>query len=151
MLIGLQIWLQVTGTNDFTSNGNSSAILSSTLPVPPQQEVGPGEGKSVLAVVLSNTGFSDINGIIGYLTVPPGFSATTGTSIASLDNVVKAGQTYTLFFKLNILKTATIGTHSASLRINYFEVPELEPGKYSSDTFMIPFTLPGRVILDTVP
>jgi hypothetical protein len=140
-----------TGTNDFTSNGNSSAILSSTLPVPPQQEVGPGEGKSVLAVVLSNTGFSDINGIIGYLTVPPGFSAATGTSIASLDNVVKAGQTYTLFFKLNILKTATIGTHSASLRINYFEVPELEPGKYSSDTFMIPFTLPGRVILDTVP
>jgi hypothetical protein len=140
-----------TGTNDFTSDGNSSAILSSTLPVPPQQEVGPGDGASVLAVVLSNTGFSDINGIIGYLTVPPGFSADTGTSIASLDNVVKAGQTYTLYFKLNILKTATIGTHSASLRINYFKVPNLEPGKYSSDTFTIPFTLPGKVILDTVP
>ena len=140
-----------TGTNDFTSDGNSSAILSSTLPVPPQQEVGPGDGTSVLAVVLSNTGFSDINGIIGYLTVPPGFSAAAGTSIASLDNVVKAGQTYTLYFKLNILKTATIGTHSALLRINYFKVPNLEPGEYSSDTFTIPFTLPGKVILDTVP
>ena len=65
--------------------------------------------------------------------------------------MVKAGQTYTLYFKVNILTTATLGPHSASLRLNYFEVPELEPGKYSSESFTIPFTLTGKVILDAIP
>ena len=164
-----------SGTN------NISSIGSNTSPVPSQQEVGPGDGRSILAIVLSNTGFSDITGIVGYLTPPLGFSATTANSmasnnqtgvnfnpnqraqlqlqqqqqqqpaIASLNSVVKAGQTYTLYFKVNILKTATLGPQSALLRLNYFEVPELEPGKYSSETFTIPFTLTGKVILDAIP
>ena len=148
-----------------SSTGSNLSSVTTSLPVPPQQEVGPGDGQSILAIVLSNTGFSDINGIIGYLTLPIGFSAATSSTsnnqqqmqllqqqpaIASFNNVVKAGQSYTLYFKVNILKTATIGTNSASLRIDYFKVPELEPGKYNSETFTIPFTLPGKVILDAV-
>jgi LEA14-like dessication related protein len=166
-------WAANTAVNGGGTTGNSSATGPSASP--PQQELGPGDGKATLAIVLSNTGFSDISGIVGYLTLPLGFSATSDSSttnsnnqtnvnlnqqqmqllqepaIAGLNNVVKAGQTYTLYFKVNILKTATVGTHSASLRLNYFEVPELEPGKYSSETFTIPFTLSGKVILDAVP
>ena len=41
-----------------------------------------------------------------------------------------------------------MGNYLSSLRIFYFKVPELEPGQYSSQTFKIPFTLPGKVILD---
>jgi hypothetical protein len=152
-----------------TNNGNSSSSTSNigtgSFPVPPQKEVGPGDGQSILAVVLSNTGFSDINGIVGYLTLPSGFSAATGASstvgvdaqtqqqqpsIASINNIVKAGQTYTLFFKVNILKTATVGLHSALLKVNYFKVPEPQPGQYRIQTTTIPFTLPGKVILDAV-
>ncbi len=85
-------WIRnVTSTNGFVeaywtsntarvSNANgtvSSGSLQST-PVPQQQEVAPGDGQSILAVQLSNTEFSNINGITGYLTLPSGFSSATG-------------------------------------------------------------------------
>jgi hypothetical protein len=149
-----------------SSSGNlSNAAAGSTAStLPSESEVGPGEGPSFLAVVLSNTAFSDITGIIGYLELPEGFAATTSTasatndtsvnttssqtSIASLSNVVRAGQTYTLYFKVNVLETAQKGFHEALLRINYFKVPEPEPGTYRVQTITVPFELPGKVILD---
>ncbi|HEY7083033.1 MAG TPA: hypothetical protein VH500_25350, partial [Nitrososphaeraceae archaeon] len=175
-------WAANSSVCSANSNSSSLSVCSSTssaLPIPPQQEVGPGEGQSIFAVVLSNTEFSDINGIIGYLTLPPGFTSATSmggslgnngqtskiqqtdisnlqpqgiqqqqTAIASFTNVVKSGQTYTLYFKVNIGKGVKVGDYNASLRIFYFKVPSLEPGLYNSQTFMIPFSLPGKVILD---
>ena len=156
-------------TSSSTSSGNvSSATSTTTSTLPPEREVGPGEGPSFLAVVLSNTAFSDITGIIGYLSLPEGFAATTTTTssanttngatspeetssqtaVASLSNIVRAGQTYTLYFKVNVLETAQKGFHEALLRINYFKVPEPQPGTYRVQTTTIPFELPGRVILD---
>jgi hypothetical protein len=169
-------WADNTVASSTTNSQNISSASNSgtgSFPVPPQKEVGPGDGQSILAVVLSNTGFSDINGIVGYLSLPPGFSAATISntgnsrtgmnsdsissiqsqqqpSIASFNNIVKAGQTYTLYFKVRILNTATVGGHSALLKINYFKVPELQPGQYREQIVTIPFTLPGKVILDTV-
>ncbi|HEX2107393.1 MAG TPA: hypothetical protein VHF28_06650 [Nitrososphaera sp.] len=146
---------------------NSAGTAGSTLPS--EREVGPGEGPAFLAVVLSNTAFSDITGIIGYLMLPEGFAAdtsTTGsssldgtndsssertpsqTSVASIGNIVRAGQTYTLYFKVNVLEAAQKGFHEALLRINYFRVPEPQPGTYRVQTITVPFELPGRVILD---
>ncbi|MDQ3872227.1 MAG: hypothetical protein M3258_01270 [Thermoproteota archaeon] len=160
-------WVSSTTAATASSAGNSSdaaASISSSLPS--EREVGPGEGPSFLAVVLSNTAFSDITGIVGYLALPKGFAATSvfagnstsndtasnmaspQTAIASLSNIVKAGQTYTLYFKVNVLKTAQIGFHEAVLRINYFRVPEPEPGTYRVQTITVPFELPGKVILD---
>jgi hypothetical protein len=171
---------QLTSSNGFVdaywasntarvANGNgtiSSSSLQAT-PVPQQQEAGPGDGQSIFAVELSNTEFSTINGITGYLTLPPGFSSASagiGTvngninpvsaqhvATASYTNLVSAGQTYTLYFKVNIGKTATLGSHLSSLRIYYFKVPELEPGQYRSQSYTVPFILPGKVILDTIP
>jgi predicted lipid-binding transport protein (Tim44 family) len=171
---------QLTSSNGFVdaywvsntarvANGNgtiSSSSLQAT-PVPQQQEASPGDGQSIFAVELSNTEFSTINGITGYLTLPPGFSAASagiGTvngninpvsaqhvATASYTNLVSAGQTYTLYFKVNIGKTATLGSHLSSLRVYYFKVPELEPGQYRSQSFSVPFILPGKVILDTIP
>jgi hypothetical protein len=146
----------------------SSATETAGSTLPSEREVGPGEGPSFLAVVLSNTAFSDITGIIGYLTLPDGFSATSAvgtpslspannasaeetsgtTAIASLSNIVRAGQTYTLYFRVNVLETAQKGFQEALLRINYFKVPEPQPGTYRVQTITVPFELPGRVILD---
>src|SRR5215213_478171 len=141
-----------------SSLSNAAGSIASTLPA--EREVGPGEGPSFLAVVLSNTAFSDITGIIGYLQLPAGFAAATppaatgatnnspaNTSqarrqLASLSNVVRAGQTYTLYFKVNVLETAQKGFHEALLRINYFKVPEPEPGTYRVQTTTVPFELP---------
>ncbi|MDQ3836044.1 MAG: hypothetical protein M3270_03820, partial [Thermoproteota archaeon] len=84
-------------------------------------------------------------------------NATTGASsgqpsdqisISSLSNIVRAGQTYTLYFPVNVLGTAQKGLHEALLRINYFKVPEPQPGTYRVQTITVPFELPGRVILD---
>ena len=155
-----------TSTSTGSSNlSNAAGSIASTLPL--EREVGPGEGPSFLAVVLSNTAFSDITGIIGYLQLPEGFAATTTTtstgsttndtsantspsqtSIASLSNIVRAGQTYTLYFKVNVLETAQKGFHEALLRINYFKVPEPAPGTYRVQTITVPFELPGKIILD---
>ena len=155
----------------------SSGSLQST-PVPQQQEVAPGDGQSILAVELSNTEFSNINGITGYLTLPSGFSSATGgigttinninavsqnspqnqglqqqkqVAIATYNSLVQAGQTYTLYFKVNVGKTATLGNHLASLTVYYFKVPNLEPGQYHSQAFTVPYILPGKVILDAIP
>src|SRR5215213_5201172 len=160
-------WADSVATSPSTTSSNLSnaaGSIASTLPA--EREVGPGEGPSFLAVVLSNTAFSDITGIIGYLQLPEGFAAATTpaattstndssantssgqTSIASLSNIVRAGQTYTLYFKVNVLETAQKGFHEALLRINYFKVPEPEPGTYRVQTITVPFELPGKVILD---
>ncbi|MDQ3847739.1 MAG: hypothetical protein M3261_02145, partial [Thermoproteota archaeon] len=165
-------WIDSDAAASSGGNGNLSSVAGTTSSIlPSEREVGPGEGPSFLAVVLSNTAFSDITGIIGYLTLPEGFAATTtrtsyppsslngttGTSsgqpsdqisISSLSNIVRAGQTYTLYFPVNVLGTAQKGLHEALLRINYFKVPEPQPGTYRVQTITVPFELPGRVILD---
>lgn len=160
-----------------TSPTNNTVSLASTSTSPSQipqlvKEVGPGEGNSILAVVLSNTGVSDITGLIGYLTLPDGFSAvipggslpmTTSPrsnsanlnhenrpAIASLNGIIKAGQTYTLYFKVNVLDIAKVGLHEASVQISYFRVPEPEAGTYRTQTISVPFMLPGKVILDAM-
>jgi hypothetical protein len=185
-----QMDTQMSSTNGFVdaywasntarvTNGNgtiSSSSLQAT-PVPVQEEVGPGDGQSILAVELTNTEFSTINGITAYLTLPPGFSSTTGglvpsnvspvsaagspsqgqqlhqqqIAVATYNNVVTAGQMYTLYFKVNVDRSATLGRHMASLTLYYFRVPELQPGLYRTQNFAVPFVLPGKVILDTIP
>ena len=123
MLTGQTAWQHLRNTDNNLSNAAGS--IASTLPS--EREVGPGEGPSFLAVVLSNTAFSDITGIIGYLVLPEGFAARDATdtipalrfgtssnntssghtSIASLSDIVRAGQTYTLYFKVNVLGNST--------------------------------------------
>jgi hypothetical protein len=190
-ILGKQENSQITSSNGFvdvywasntarvaSSNGTIASSSLQATPVPVQQEASPGDGQSILAVVLSNTEFSTINGITGYLTLPAGFSSATGgagivnnniittsgnslqnpnqqaqrqISVAAYNNLVQQGQTYTLYFKVNVDKTATLGNHLASLKVYYFNVPNLEPGQYRSQTFAVPFVLPGKVILDTIP
>jgi hypothetical protein len=172
--------------NPENSTSGTTVTTTTSGTVQQQREVGPGEGQAILAVVLTNTAFSDITGITGYLTLPSGFSSpiplsSSNTSsptiyshalspkvanssanivtgfkkvnqnfpvIASINDVVKAGQTYTLYFKVNVLKTADVGPHTAVLRTYYFKTPDPEIGAYRVQTTGVPFVLPGKVILD---
>src|SRR5690606_32959079 len=103
-------WAQPTSPAATVSNASEQTAGQG---LPSEREVGPGEGPAFLAVVLSNTAFSDITGIIGYLRLPEGFSAATldqgQTAIASLSGVVRAGQTYTLYFRVTVQEGAQIG------------------------------------------
>ena len=158
-----------------TSLSTNGTALTSMLPVPVQIQAGPGYGQAILAVVLSNTAFYAIGGITGYLTLPSGFSAATGgsslmtnsnvnqistsaqtyrepqTAIAAFPSSVQVGQTYTLYFKVNIGNTAIVGSHLAFLKLYYYQLPLITPGQYTVQTVSVPFNLPGIVVLDVVP
>jgi hypothetical protein len=118
---------------DQTAKGSviagTSSDSSATQDIPPviKQEVGPGEGYSMLAIVLINRGFSDVTSIRASLDFPAGFSSNVtpknidnDTSLASYNGLVEAGQTFTLYFPVNISKDTQVGKeYTASLNIDY--------------------------------
>lgn len=160
-------WAQNIAQSTVNSGSSISAngsFVATTLPSPLRVQAGPGYGVAILAVVLSNTAFYAIGGITGYLTLPPGFTAATDglssssrtyqqpeIAIAAFPGTVQIGQTYTIYFKVRIGDTATVGGHLAYLKLYYYQLPLITPGQYSVQTISVPFNLPGTVVLDAVP
>src|SRR5215213_6700104 len=148
---------------DYTSLGGVIASTSSETttaqPLPPaiKQEVAPGEGEAVLAVVLRNRGFADAMSISGSLDLPSGFRALvtpedvdSDTALASYNGIVKAGQTFTLYFRMEITADSQVGReYTGELKIRYFKVDEQEDEDTRSTTLDIPFRLSGKVVLST--
>src|SRR5262245_56438786 len=121
-----------------------------------KKEVGPGEGPSELAVVLVNKGRSEITALTGYLTLPAsGFRAiegenlanSSGISVASHDSIVNPGETFTLYFTIDVQNNAKVGAYSGLLNLVYSKV--LEVGQISS-SINVPFRITGKVTLDAV-
>ena len=149
---------------DQTAKGSviagTSSDSSATQDIPPviKQEVGPGEGDSMLAIVLINRGFSDVTSIRASLDFPTGFSSNitpknidNDTSLASYNGLVEAGQTFTLYFPVNISKDTQVGKeYTASLNIDYFNIAEKDEENMRDRTIKVPFMISGKVILDTV-
>src|SRR5215212_6115407 len=148
---------------DYTSLGGVIASTSSETttaqPLPPaiKQEVAPGEGEAILAVVLRNRGFADATSISGSLDLPSGFRALvtpehvdSDTALASYNGIVKAGQTFTLYFRVEITADSQVGReYTGELKIRYFKVDEQEDEDTRSTTLDIPFRLSGKVVLST--
>jgi hypothetical protein len=113
-------------------------------------EVAPGDGASVLAVVFVNRGLSDITSVTGRLEMPPGFRASTGEAqaVATHNSVVEPGQTFTLFFEVDILTTARVQGYNSPLTVTYSKI--LEVGQLRSVDLTVPFRLTGKVILDAI-
>src|SRR6476646_4064270 len=118
-----------------------------------KKEVSPGEGSSTLAVVLVNKGRSDITGVAGYLTLPKGFEPIAGKnngtsqSVASAYSIVKSGDTFVLYFDMNVLNKTKVGGYNTSLILKYTKINQI--GQLVS-TIDVPFRLTGKVILDVV-
>jgi hypothetical protein len=150
---------------DQTAQGSVIAETSSVssgaqdIPPVPRQEVGPGEGDSMLAIVLINRGFSDVTSIRASVDFPPGFTANVSpknvdndTALATFNGLVNAGQTFTLYFPVTISKDTLVGKeYTASLKIRYFNVAEQDEEDTRDRTIKIPFKLSGKVILDAIP
>ncbi len=134
---------------------------------PIELEVGPGEGPSTLAVVLTNRSTLEAFAITGFMKLPgegfePGgisatpearayFQAVTGSGItnpalATYHDKVEPGETFTLHFDLNILDEATVGTYASALIIDFSTPVHVRSCK--SSLLIVPFILPGKVILD---
>jgi hypothetical protein len=147
-------FLEAYWTDNSGSTSTSSASVSNNNNSI-KKEVGPGEGASRLAVVLVNKGRSEITALTGYLTLPTsGFRAIQGEnlvnssdiSVASHDSIVKPGETFTLYFTIDVLD-AKVGAYSGLLNLVYSKV--LEVGQISS-SITVPFRITGKVILDAV-
>ena len=150
---------------DQTAQGSviaeTSSVSSGAQDIPPvsRQEVGPGEGDSMLAIVLINRGFSEVTSIRASLDFPPGFSANVSpknvdndTALATFNGQVNAGQTFTLYFPVTISNDTIVGKeYAASLKIRYFNVAEQDEEDTRDRTIKIPFKLSGKVILDAIP
>src|SRR5215210_3735713 len=148
---------------DYTSLGGVIASTSSETttaqPLPPaiKQEVAPGDGDAVLAVVLRNRGFADATSISGSTDSPSG-CRSLGTSedvdseiaLASYNGIVKAGETFTLHFRVEITADSQVGReYTGELKIRYFKVDEQEDEDTRSTTLDIPFRLSGKIVLST--
>jgi hypothetical protein len=139
-------FLDAYWTNNLTAN---STVPSNAL----KKEVGPGDGTSTLAIILVNRGRSDITGVTGYLDLPVGFKPIAGKnngtsqSVASFYSIVKAGNTFVLYFDMDVLKQTKVGGYSTSLHLKYSKINQM--GQLIT-TINVPFRLTGKVILDTV-
>lgn len=127
----------------WTSGLNSSESTT-------ELDVAPGDGASTLAVVLINRGPSDISGITGQLTLPSGFQATGkpagSLATATFNQIVKVGNTFTLFFDVDVLDTASIGEHTAQLSVDYSRF--FETGVPRNASMDVPFRVTGKAIIN---
>jgi hypothetical protein len=135
----------------WTNNPRGNSTVPTNNPL--KTEIGPGDGASTLAVVLVNRGRSDITGVTGYLDLPSGFGPIAGKnngtsqSVGSSYSVVKAGNTFIIYFDMNVLKQAKVGGYSTSLNLKYTKI--LEVGELMTK-ISVPFRLTGKVILNTM-
>jgi hypothetical protein len=145
----------------YWTDNNTVASSNTSINDPIKKEVGPGEGAATLAIVLVNKARSDITAVKGNLTLPPGFK-TIGKipqdmgnnssdpspqySVDSYNSIVKSGETFTLYFDMNVLNNANVGSYTALLDLLYSKV--LETGQIAVKNIEIPFRVTGKVVLD---
>jgi len=149
----------------WVDQGTSSATDVTSNPV--KKEIGPGEGPSVFAVVFNNRGTAfPITSITAYLNLPSGFTPTgesenpqllqkfnqasrvvNTAAIGNYYGQVPAGGSFTMYFNINVLPTATVGTFATTVVANYVQVGVVGQ-QCTSALLNVPFVLPGKVILD---
>jgi hypothetical protein len=137
-----------------------------------KKEIGPGEGPEVFAVVLTNAGNLPISAVTGFLNLPAGFTPTGESKIpqlienynpvsmvaknyalASFYGTIQPADTFILYFNVNVLPTAVVGTHPTTLVVNYnlYETTASVSSvtqHCTSAILQVPLVLPGKVILD---
>ena len=159
ILLPAFVYAQSAGGTDFSYNQISGPVFvdafwtDRTTPPPATQtlnkvEVGPGEGPSILAVTLTNRGLSQITSITGDMSLPQGFKASgTVSSVASASQsgIIQPGDSFTLFFQIDVGKEAAVGSYTGSLQITYSRV--VETGNARQATLDVPFRVTGKVIL----
>ncbi len=149
----------------WVDQGTSSATDVTSNPV--KKEIGPGEGASVFAVVMTNRNSNfPIESVTAYLNLPSGFTATgesanpqllmqhqsagravSNPAISNYYGQIPVGGSFTMYFNINVLPTAMIGTHATTVVANYVQVGII--GQQCTSALLdIPMVLPGKVIMD---
>ncbi len=148
----------------WVDQGTSSTSTTDNNPV--KKEVGPGEGPSVLAVVFNNRGTIAIQSFTGFLNLPNGFEPTGASNnpqllqqynqasrvavnpaVGSYYGTVNPGDSFTVFFDINVLPTAKVGNYPTTVVGNYYQQGVI--GQMCTSALLnVPLVLPGKVVLD---
>ena len=149
----------------WVDQGTSSANDVTSNPV--KKEIGPGEGPSVFAVVFNNRNSAfAITSITAFLNLPSGFKPTgesanpqllqhynqasrvaTDPAVGNYYGTVQPGASFTMYFNINVLPSAKVGTFATTVVANYVQVGVVGQ-QCTSALLNVPFVLPGKVILD---
>src|SRR5574340_454515 len=149
----------------WVDQGTSSATDVTSNPV--KKEICPGEGPSVFAVVFNNRNSAfPITSVTAFLNLPSGFSPTgesanpqllqhfnqaarvaNNPAVGNYYGTVAAGASFTMYFNINVLPTAKVGTFATTVVANYVQVGVVGQ-QCTSALLNVPFVLPGKVVLD---
>ena len=149
----------------WVDQGISSTGIATNNPV--KKEIGPGEGPSVFAVVLNSRSSSPILSITGFLNLPSGFTpmgssqnpqllqqtnqaargTTQNVAVANYNGIVQPGDSFIIYFNLNVLPGAKVGTSPTTMVTNY-NIQGAISQECTSALLNVPMLLPGKVILD---
>ena len=149
----------------WVDQGTSTATDVTSNPV--KKEIGPGEGASVFAVVFNNRNSNfPITSVTAFLNLPSGFQPTgesanpqllqkynqasrvaNNPAIGNYYGQVPTGGSFTIYFNINVLPTAKVGTFTTTVVTNYVQVGVVGQ-QCTSALLNVPFVLPGKVVLD---
>ena len=149
----------------WVDQGTSSATDVTSNPV--KKEIGPGEGPSVFAVVFNNRNSAfPITSVTAFLNLPSGFAPTgesanpqllqhfnqaarvaSNPAVGNYYGTVATGASFTMYFNINVLPTAKVGTFATTVVANYVQVGVVGQ-QCTSALLNVPFVLPGKVVLD---
>ena len=150
----------------WVDQGTSTSTDVTSNPV--KKEIGPGEGASVFAVVFSNRNSNfPITSVTAYLNLPSGFAATgesanpqllqqhyqaaravnNNYAIGNFYGQIAPGASFTIYFNINVLPSARVGTFATTVVTNYVQVGVVGQ-QCTSALLNVPLVLPGKVIMD---
>ena len=111
-------------------------------------EVNPGDKNVPFTIVLANVGTQDITGVKGQLSLPLGFSPTSGSGPlieADFDSTALAGEVFKITFFVDISEEAEIKQYPASAKIDYARLRE---SGVRNSFFDFSFKVTGKSIIN---
>jgi len=135
----------------FFSEGAKNAGGNNFDAIPAKLEVAPGDGTSILAVVMTNSGAFEVTGMKGWLSLPIGFEAAGRRAgepaFDTYDLGLPPGAAFVFEFPVEVKENTRVGMYNATLHVEYFKARDI--GLNFRD-FQVEFLLTGKSIMDAI-
>jgi hypothetical protein len=135
----------------FFSEGAKNAGGNDFDAIPTKLEVAPGDGTSILAVVMTNSGAFEVTGMKGWLSLPIGFEAAGRRAgepaFDTYDLGLPPGAAFVFEFPVDVKENTRVGMYNATLHVEYFKARDI--GLNFRD-FQVEFLLTGKSIMDAI-
>jgi len=136
----------------FFSEGAKNAGGNTIDAIPTKIEVAPGDGTTILAAVMANSGSFELTGLKGWLSLPIGFQAAGRPAgepaFDTYDLGIATGAVFVFEFPVDVKENTRVGMYKAILHIEFFKARDI--GLNFRD-FEVEFLLPGKSVLDARP